>query len=216
MKAVANRVILDAFHASATVQFIIAMIAPALTDRLTRKMDYMREEQGILMELLHQATGQKRITFTADQRRRLAIKGKELTAKERKACCYIVRPETILAWYRQLGARKYDSSRTRTIGRPRKPDAIRNLVLRCGQRKLGLGHKDSRCASWLKIEIGRTTVANILAQAGLEPAAQRTKKKTWAAFLKSHWSTLYACDFFSVEVLGTFGTVRHMVFLTTR
>ena len=68
----------------ATVQFIIAMIASALTDRLTRKMDYMREEQRILMELLNQATGNQRIAFTADHRRRLASKGKDLTAKERK------------------------------------------------------------------------------------------------------------------------------------
>ena len=50
----------------ATVQFIIAMIALALTDRLTRKMDYMRKEQRILMDLLHQATGRKRFAFTAD------------------------------------------------------------------------------------------------------------------------------------------------------
>ncbi len=59
-------------------------------------------EQRILMELLHQATGNKRIAFTAGHRRRLAIKGKDLTAKEREDCCHIVRPETILAWYRQL------------------------------------------------------------------------------------------------------------------
>jgi hypothetical protein len=29
---------------------------------------------------------------------------------------------------------------------------------------------------------------------------------------KSHWETLYACDFFAVETLGVFGTVRCMVF----
>ena len=65
----------------ATVQFIIAMIASALTDRLTRKLEYMREEQRILIELLHQATVKKRFVFTADHRRRLAIKGKDLTAQ---------------------------------------------------------------------------------------------------------------------------------------
>ena len=31
--------------------------------------------------------------------------------------------------------------------------------------------------------------------------------------MKSHWDTLYACDFFSVEALCPFGTVRYMVFL---
>ena len=144
----------------ATVQFFIAMIASALTDRLTKKLDYMREEQRILMELLHQATGRKRFAFASDHRRRLALKGKELTAKERKACCHLVRPETILAWYRQLGARKYDSSRTRTAGRPRKPDHIRSLVLRLANENLGWGYTKIRDAlRGLKIEIGRTTVA---------------------------------------------------------
>src|SRR5277367_3036529 len=64
----------------------------------------------------------------------------------------------------------------------------------------------------LKVEIGRTTVAGLLLQAGIEPAPERIRKRTWKHFLKSHWETLHACDFFSVEVLGVFGTVRHMVF----
>ena len=59
----------------------------------------------------------------------------------------------------------------------------------------------------MKLEIGRTTVAAILAEAGFEPAPERTRKRTWKHFLKSHWETLYARDFFSVEVLGVFGTV---------
>ncbi|MDX2024396.1 MAG: hypothetical protein SF187_29405 [Deltaproteobacteria bacterium] len=156
----------------ATVQFIIAMIASALADRLTRKMEYMREEQRILLELLHQATGKKRIAFTADHRRRLAFKGKELPAKERKACCHIVRPETILAWYRQLGARKYESSCTRNVGRPRKPDEVRNLVLRFAYENLAWGYTKIRDAlRGLKIEIGRTTVANILAQLTLSASS---------------------------------------------
>ena len=49
-----------------------------------------------------------------------------------------------------------------------------------------------------------------------EPGLRRLwaslRKRTWKHFLNSHWDTLYACDFFSVEVLGVFGTVRHMVF----
>jgi hypothetical protein len=92
--------------------------------------------------------------LSAEQRRRLALKGKTLTAEERRACCQIVRPETI----------------------------------------------------------GRTTVANMLTQAGIEPAPERNRKRTRKQFLKSHWETLYACDFFGVEVVGMFGTVRHMVF----
>ncbi|MBN1605425.1 MAG: hypothetical protein JW940_02270 [Polyangiaceae bacterium] len=65
----------------------------------------------------------------------------------------------------------------------------------------------------LKIEIARSTIANLLAEAGLEPAPERNKKRTWKQFVRSHWETLHACEFFAVETLGLFGTVRHRVFL---
>jgi putative transposase len=197
----------------ATVQFIIAMIAYAINERMARKVSYLREEVRILKEALAAATGKTRIDLSAEQRRRLALKGKELTAGERRACCQIVRPETILAWFRQLAAQKYDSSKARKAGRPRKAADIRELVLELSLDNPGWGYTRIRDAlRGLKIEIGRTTVANMLAEAGIEPAPERNRKRTWKQFLKIHWETLFACDFFSVEVLGVFGTVRHMVF----
>lgn len=141
------------------------------------------------------------------------MKGKELTPVEREACCQIVRPATILAWFRRLAARKYDGSRSQKRGRPRKASEIRKLVLKMARENIGWGYTKIRDAlRGLKIEIGRTAVADILVEAGIEPAPERRTKRTWKAFMTSHWDTLYACDFFSVEVLGTFGTVRHMVF----
>jgi putative transposase len=124
-----------------------------------------------------------------------------------------VRPETILAWFRQLAAQSYDSSKARNAGRPRKAADIRALVLKLARDNPGWGYTKIRDAlRGLKMEIGRTTVANLLAEAGMEPAPERHRKRTWKQFLRSHWETLYACDFFSVEVLGVFGTVRQMVF----
>ncbi|HXN31193.1 MAG TPA: integrase core domain-containing protein [Polyangiaceae bacterium] len=197
----------------ATLQFIIAMVAHAINERMARRVDYLHEEVRVLKEALAAATGKIRIDFTAEQRRRLALKGKQLTAEERRACCQIVRPETILAWFRQLAADKYDSSKTRKVGRPRKPSDIRQLVLGMACDNPGWGYTRIRDAlRALKIAIGRTTVASILAEAGVEPAPERNRARTWARFLKSHWETLYACDFFSVEVLGVFGTVRYMAF----
>jgi putative transposase len=197
----------------ATLQFIIAMIAYALDERMARRVDYLQEEVRVLKEALAAATGKTRIDLSAEQRRRLALKGKELTAEERRTCCQIVRPETILTWFRQLAAQKYDSSKARKAGRPRKAADIRQLVLDLARDNPGWGYTKIRDAlRGLKIEIGRTTVANMLAEAGIEPAPERTRKRTWKQFLKSHWETLYACDFFSVEVLGVFGPVRYMVF----
>jgi putative transposase len=113
-----------------TVQFLVAMLAYGLNERMARKADHLREENRVLEEAIRAATGKTRIPLTDEQRRGLAAKGKALTPTEREQCCQIVRPSTILAWFRQLVARKYDSSRVRKPGRPRKANEIRQLVLR--------------------------------------------------------------------------------------
>ena len=66
------------------------------------------------------------------------------------------------------------------------------------QANLSWGYTKIRDAlrTGLMIEIGRTTVANILVDAGIEPAPEREKRRTWKRFMKMHWETLHACDFF--------------------
>jgi transposase InsO family protein len=68
--------------------------------------------------------------------------------------------------------------------------------------------------------VGRTTIASILKQHGIEPAPERGKRITWSQFLKSQWSVLAAADFFTIEVWGPRGLVTFYVFfvieLTTR
>jgi hypothetical protein len=186
---------------SVTVQFIVAMFAHAINERMARRVEYLQEEVRVLKEALALATGKSRIVFTPEQRRRLAIKGKALTPEERTACCQVVRPDTILTWFRQLAAKRYDSSDVRRKpGRPRKANDVRQLVLTLATENIGWGYTKIRDAlRGLKIEIGRTTIADILADAGIEPAPERGRKRTWNQFVRSHWETLCACDFFSVE-----------------
>jgi putative transposase len=158
-----------------TLQFIVAMIAYAINQRMARRVDYLREEVVVLKEALATATGKTRVDVTPEQRRRLALKGKELTAEERRGVCQIVRPETIHAWFRQLAAQKYDSTEARKVGRPGKAADIRKLLLELAGDNPGWGYTRIRDGlRGLKIEIGRTTVANILAEAGIEPALLAT------------------------------------------
>ena len=118
-----------------------------------------------------------------------------------------------MAWFRRLAAGKYDSSKARRAGRPRKGRDIRALVLELARDNPGWGYTKLRDAlRGLKIDLGRTTVTNMLAEVGIEPAPERGRKRAWKQFLGSHWETLYACDFFGVETLGVFGTVRYMLF----
>jgi hypothetical protein len=112
----------------ATLQLLIVMIASAINDRLQRKLGYVEEERRILREQLDAVTDGKKLFFTANRRCRLAEAGKLLTPDERRKWCLMVKPATILAWFRQLAARKHDSSEARR-GRPGKPKDIRKLVV---------------------------------------------------------------------------------------
>ena len=53
----------------ATLQFLMAMIACAINERMQRKLDYTQEEVRVLKEVLVALTGNGRISFTADHRR---------------------------------------------------------------------------------------------------------------------------------------------------
>ena len=56
----------------ATLQFVIAMIACAINERMQPKLDRTQEEVRVLREIFVALIGSRRISFTADQRRRLA------------------------------------------------------------------------------------------------------------------------------------------------
>jgi hypothetical protein len=116
-----------------------------INERMARRVEYLREDVLVLKEALAAATGKTRIDFTDEQRRGLALKGKALTAEQRRHCCQIVRPETILAWFRRLAAQKYDSSETRTVGRPRKSTDIRQVVLDLARDNPGWGYSGAKC-----------------------------------------------------------------------
>jgi transposase InsO family protein len=63
----------------------------------------------------------------------------------------------------------------------------------------------------LKHKVGRGTIANVLKRNGIEPAPERSKHTSWSTFLRSHWRTLAASDFFTVEVWTGRGLVTQYV-----
>ena len=88
-------------------------------------IDYLREENRVL-----RAVHGSRLRLTDDQRRQLAVKGKVLGRRRLAAVAGIVTPDTILRWYRQLVAQKYDGSNQRRPGRPTTKPDIAALVVR--------------------------------------------------------------------------------------
>jgi hypothetical protein len=59
--------------------------------------------------------------------------------------------------------------------------------------------------------LGRGTVANILKKHGIESAPERQPKTSWKEFLKRHWESIVAADFFSIEVWRRKGLQRYLV-----
>ncbi len=191
------------------LQFVILMVTGWVTRRQQHPIDYLIEENRLLREKL----GHRRLRLTDAERRRLAIKGKVLGRRELAKIAGIVTPDTILRWYRRLVERKYDNSMSRKIGRPRTGTEIEKLVLEMATENPRWGYTTIRNAlANIGITIGRTTVAKILAENGIEPAPQRGKRIPWKTFLAAHWDGLMAADFFTSEVLSIRGLIRYSVF----
>jgi len=83
----------------------------------------------------------------------------------------------------------------------RAPFAIRLLVLRLARENSCWGYRRIHGELLvLGIRIAASTVWEILQQAGIDPAPERTTA-TWASFLRSQAGALLACDFFETVTL---------------
>ena len=92
------------------------------------------------------------------------------------------------------------------------PQYIRDLVVRLAWENTRWGYTRIRDVLYtLGHETARTTVRRILTEDGIEPAPERRKHMPWATFLKAHWGTIAAMDFFKVEVMTWTGPVRYSV-----
>jgi hypothetical protein len=81
-------------------------------------IEYLQEENRILRDQL----GSNRVRFTDAQRRRLARAAKRLGRRRLREISTIVTPDTLLRWYRELVAAKYDGSSA-----PHRPDSAREF-----------------------------------------------------------------------------------------
>jgi transposase InsO family protein len=179
-----------------------------INSRQLEVIDFLREENRVLREQL----GGRRLRFTDDQRRRLAVKGRTVGRRRLGEIAGLVTPDTILRWYRELIARKYDGSARRRTGRPPVAVDVEQLVVRMATENPTWGYTRLVGAlDNLGHQVGRNTVKRVLRRHGLEPAPARGKRMPWKMFLRTHLGAIAAADFFSVEVLTVRGLVRYLV-----
>jgi putative transposase len=191
------------------LQFILFTLAGWVNRHQQEVIEYLQAENQALREQL----GNKRIRWTDAQRRRLAEKAKAIGRSALHQLGTVVTPDTLLRWYGNLVAAKYDGSKNRGPGRPPTKLDIVSLVVRMAKENPCWGCTRLRGALYnLSHEIARNTIKNILLAQGLEPAPERGRRTSWPTFIKSHLGAIAGADFFTVEVLRGFGLVRYYVF----
>src|SRR5215471_4475045 len=196
------RSVLDPF------QFVVIAIAGWMNQHQQQVVEYLLEENRVLREQI----GSRRMRFNDDQRRRLAVKAKRLGRKLLAQVATIVTPETLLTWHRKLIAKKYDGSKCRVPGRPRKVAEVEALVVRMAEENRDWGYRRLQGAlANLGHLLAHNTIAKILKQHGIDPVPERRRKTTWKEFLSRHWEQIVASDFFTVEIWTPKGLRRCIV-----
>ncbi|MFH9354579.1 integrase core domain-containing protein [Kitasatospora sp. NPDC017646] len=168
-----------------------------------------REKDVEILALRHQISvlerqlSGQRVRFAASDRAFLAALLQGLPTQVLRRMRLLVRPDTVLRWHRDLVARRHAvRSRPKRPGRPRTVRSIRALVLRLAAENPEWGYRRLHGELLvLGVKVAASTVWEILKEAGIPPAPERTSS-TWSNFLRSQADALLACDFFETVTLS--------------
>ena len=108
---------------------LLTYLSYCVDKELYKAIDYLKEQVRVLLE--QQERQNKRILLTNSQRMRIAAKAKKLSRKMLEQCTVLFTPDTVLGWFRNLIAEKYNGCENRgKIGRPQISQEIIILVIR--------------------------------------------------------------------------------------
>ena len=187
---------------------ILAYITGTVDQELLLRNEYLAAENRILKAQLKGC-----LRLSDAERAKLGEIGHRLGRKSLGEVATTALPDTILAWYRRLIARKFDGSRARrTPGWPRIDREGEELIVRMAEENRSWGYdRIVGALANLGHEVSDQTVGNVLRRHGVPPAPARKQTTTWAAFIRAHLAVLAGTDFFTVEVLTLRGLVTYYV-----
>src|SRR5215211_7311231 len=149
------------------------------------------------LRVLGRKTGRPR--FTALDRTLLAAASRAIPRA--RWTSFLVTPQTLLRWHRELVRRKWTYRNGRKPGRPPIDPELAALVLRMARENPRWGCV--RIAGELRklgIRVSATTIRTLLRRHGFGPAPRRSGP-TWTQFLRAQAAAIVACDFFTVETI---------------
>ena len=114
---------------------------------------------------------------------------------------FLVTPQTVLRWHRELVRRKWSRGAGRRPGRPSLAEATRALILRLARENPRWGYQRIQGElAKLGLRVSATAIRTLLGRHGLGPAPRRGGV-SWRVFLRQQAAGILACDFFTVETV---------------
>jgi transposase len=147
------------------------LVASWLGRRQGQAIAFLRVKNRVLRARL----GPRRLRFTEAERRLLAETAKPLGPRLLAEVASLATPETILRWYRESVAAKYDGSRARSAAGPRslRGEKVKRLLAMARENPTW-GYTRLRGALRnLGSDLGRSTIQRILKEHGIQPAPLR-------------------------------------------
>src|SRR5688572_18212877 len=175
---------------------LLAYVTGLVNQRLLLQNEYLVAENRILRAHLR-----SRLRLSDPERSTLAEIGRRLGRKALKDIACVAKPDTILAWYRRLIAKKFDGSRFRTYpGRPRISREVTDLIVQMAKQNSSWGYdRIVGALSNLGHVVSDQSVGNILRRHGIAPAPKRSQSTTWKDFIAAHMAVLARIDFFTLK-----------------
>jgi putative transposase len=138
---------------------ILACVTGMVDEELLTRNEYLAAENRILKA---QLKGQLKLSDA--ERATLAEIGRRLGRKALAEVASVARPDTILAWYRKLIARKFDGWKARrSLGRPRISREVEQLIVRMARENHDWGYdRIAGALANLGYEVSDQTVGNVL------------------------------------------------------
>jgi putative transposase len=176
----------------------LAYITGTVDQELLLRNEYVAAENRIL-----RAQIKGRLLLSDAEKATLAELAHRLGRKALKDLAAVAKPDTLLRWYRELIAKKFDGWRfRRSVGHPPVDEEIERLIVRMARENPSWGY--DRIVGAMKNlghKVSDQTVGNILKRHDIPPAPKRKQNTSWKDSIRAHMAVMVGTDFFTVEVL---------------
>jgi hypothetical protein len=183
----------------------LVYVTGRINQELLLKNEYLGAENRIFRAHLPGC-----LRLSDPERSTLAEIRKRLGRKALAEVACVAKPDTILAWYRKLIAKKFDGSKHRRHpGRPpieAELAELEKLIVKMARENSGWGYdRIVGALSNLGYTVSDQTVGNVLKRHGIAPAPKRSQDTTWREFIQSHLAVLAGIDLFTVDHVNPLG-----------